>query len=432
MMGRIMGSLAFKLASMGLTFLVTMVLARNLTTDQFGLYSLVLSIVMVSAVIAGFGLPSLVVREFAGLSATVGAKVRSFRGFAVMSMAAMTVLVALVLYLAIVIFQAFSSELATFFGWIVALIVLMTLLNYLCAELRGFNFLYASQTPNLLARPLLMLLLVLAALGLGRLDGARTALSLYGLAALLALVLGLILLVVHRRDTGKADHDLPADRHRIWTRTAVPLMLSGGIVVVNQNIDIVFLGALSDQSEIAVYKVCAQVSGLLSVSLNVVALVANRQFARLHQKGDAVGLERLARRATLFCLLLTVPLFLVCLAFGAELLDLAFGSEYAAGAPILAVLAAAQALNASFGIVGAMLNMTGHERATLTGVFVAASVNAGLNLTLIPVMGAMGAAIALLVSTFVWNMMLYLTVCRRLRIQSMPYLPRRQRGGPST
>ena len=424
---RVLGSLGFKLASVGLTFLLTVVLARSLSTVEFGLYSLGLSIVMVSAVLVSFGLPSLVIREFASPAVADGL-VGAFRRFALLSGGAMAIVVATLLYLGLVTFDLFSSDLASLYGWLVALVVLLSLMNYLCAELRGFNFLFASQIPNLLLRPLLLLLLLIAAVVLGQLHSAQTAFVLNGLATLLACFVALIVLAARRRSPPRSLPKAAAGHRRNWMRAALPLMLSGGVVVVNQNIDIVFLGALAERDEVAVYKVCAQIASLLTISLFAVALVANRQFARMHQAGDLSGLEALARRSTLFCLLMTVPPFLICLVFGAELLELTFGADYGVGAPVLAVLAGAQALNASFGVVGAMLTMTGHERATLLAVLVAACLNAGLNLVLIPTLGGLGAAVALLASTCVWNAMLYMTVRRRLRIESMPYLPRMQSG----
>jgi O-antigen/teichoic acid export membrane protein len=68
--------------------------------------------------------------------------------------------------------------------------------------------------------------------------------------------------------------------------------------------------------------------------------------------------------------------------------------------------------------VGALLNMTGHERDTMNGMIVAMVVNVGLNLVLAPLYGMAGAAAATATSVLVWNILLRKAVLKRLLIES--------------
>ncbi|MDQ3564372.1 MAG: polysaccharide biosynthesis C-terminal domain-containing protein [Pseudomonadota bacterium] len=89
-------------------------------------------------------------------------------------------------------------------------------------------------------------------------------------------------------------------------------------------------------------------------------------------------------------LLVSLPVALSMIIFGRWILLTVFGLEFVSGATALAILSAAQIVNAAMGSVGLLLIMTGHERDTATGVGIAAAVNVTLNVLLIPVWGLKG------------------------------------------
>jgi O-antigen/teichoic acid export membrane protein len=99
--------------------------------------------------------------------------------------------------------------------------------------------------------------------------------------------------------------------------------------------------------------------------------------------------------------------------FGRELLALLFGAEYAGGGTALTILAGGQLFNAAMGSIGILLNMTGFERDSTKGVALAAIVNGGLCMILIPAWGSTGAATAMTASLLVWNIVLAFFLWRR-------------------
>jgi O-antigen/teichoic acid export membrane protein len=84
----------------------------------------------------------------------------------------------------------------------------------------------------------------------------------------------------------------------------------------------------------------------------------------------------------------------------------------------LAILAVGQLINAGFGSVGFLLNMTGHEGITARILWQTAIVNVVMNVFLIPSFGTAGAAIASAFSLILWNALLYRQVRRRLGLNS--------------
>ena len=72
-----------------------------------------------------------------------------------------------------------------------------------------------------------------------------------------------------------------------------------------------------------------------------------------------------------------------------------FGAGYAAGAPVVVVLAAAMLVATGCGMVDMVLAMAGRTSWNLVNVLVALTVTLGLDVLLIPRLGALGAAIGL-------------------------------------
>ncbi len=91
-----------------------------------------------------------------------------------------------------------------------------------------------------------------------------------------------------------------------------------------------------------------------------------------------------------------------------------FGPEFATGASVLLVLVAGHGINVMTGPVGTVLVMTGHEKIMRNNVLAAAAVNIGLNLVLVPRMGALGAAVATAASLALVNGLSLLQVRRHV------------------
>ncbi len=87
----------------------------------------------------------------------------------------------------------------------------------------------------------------------------------------------------------------------------------------------------------------------------------------------------------------------------------------------LAVLAIGQLINAGLGAVGFLLTMTGHERETARVLWQTTALNVVLNLALIPLFGAVGAAIASSTSLAIWNVVLARLAWRRLGLNTTAF-----------
>jgi O-antigen/teichoic acid export membrane protein len=113
--------------------------------------------------------------------------------------------------------------------------------------------------------------------------------------------------------------------------------------------------------------------------------------ANLYAMDKRIELQRLLTKSARIIALVCVPPLLAVMLLGEHVLTI-FGSKFTAAAPTLAILCAGQIINATTGNTGILMNMTGHERETLTTMVVAVAFSILVGLLLIPVLGALGAA----------------------------------------
>lgn len=417
-------SLLIKLSAMFLGFFVAMILARQLGPGGYGVYAFVLSLIALLAVPAQLGLPTLVLRETAKYRADAdwdGLK-SLWRWSSLIVLGLSSGIAMLVFMVAQLLPGQIDSTLRTtlFFGLILAPLVALGGLR--AAALRGLGWVNAGQLPEAVLRPgiFVVLLLVLAETpGLERLSPGL-AMALHAVSAAIAFVVGAMILLRARPFT------LTARKKRVyetrnWISSALSLSLVSGMMLINQNTDIIMLGVFRPTEEVGLYRVAISSASLVAFGLNAVTMVAAPEFARLHRVGDTARLARVARHTAQLIFMLALPIALFFVFFGADFLGFAFGEEFRQAHLSLAILSLGQLVNGAFGSVGALLNMTGHERATARGVAWAAAINILLNCLLIPPFGLTGAAVATAIAMAVWNLLLWRSVAKKLGVSSLAF-----------
>jgi O-antigen/teichoic acid export membrane protein len=199
---------------------------------------------------------------------------------------------------------------------------------------------------------------------------------------------------------------------------SAPLVL---VIIFNQLLvwtDTLMLGLLRDASEVGVYGVAARTALVAAVIVGSVNAIFAPTISDLYHREDLAQLEFLFKTVGLCMFATTLPIVMVLVLLAPEVM-LVFGSDFAAGATSLSLLAVTQLLAASAGAVGFVLTMSGRQRIMLANTIGACAVNVVLNALLIPGMGMNGAALATCISIAVFQGACLLAVWRTLRIH--PY-----------
>jgi O-antigen/teichoic acid export membrane protein len=178
---------------------------------------------------------------------------------------------------------------------------------------------------------------------------------------------------------------------------------------VTFQVDLVIIGAFLPISVVTYYSVPLNVAQKYVVVEDSVASAFFPAAVELHSRGDRERLHRLYLTAMKLVFVLMGFLAVVSVALSWQILDLWLGRAMADNASrIFAVLAVAYCIAAMIGIPAMASDATGHQRWTAAFAMMSAALNVGLTLLFVPLVGAIGAAYALVINSsiqgavFVW------------------------------
>jgi O-antigen/teichoic acid export membrane protein len=410
-------SLSVRIGAQMLGLGVAMMLTRIVSVDDYGRYSIIMAGVMLLAMPIKDGGPHLWARFTAAYLAKSeygllkGLVLTAFL-YGLCVSAVLIALSHLILWLCAGRFTSFSTEDVKLALWIIPITgFIFTASGFL----RGAHHVIWAQIPEYIVRPLLFMCILGFGLFVSKsadVVSVSDLLKFYIVSGAIALALGLALLVracpkglfAHRASFPLRD----------WGITLAPLLLSSGLLLVNQNADILMLGAMAGSAEAGLYQVASRASMLLVVILNAINAVVTPSLSKYHAEDNYAAIQVLIRKASLLITALTLPLIIIVTVGAPLILQILFGADYAEAGRAFVLLGWAQAVNALAGPVGLVLIMTGHQKLALYGILASTVVNLVFNFILIPQFGINGAAFATGLSFVVWNVVLSIFVWRKL------------------
>ncbi|XKF14810.1 flippase [Halomonas sp. BLK-85] len=417
------GSLLVNVARAGLAFILAVVLARFMGPSEYGSYSFAFAIIMLVAIPAQMGIPQLIVRETAKNQASqdwgLMRGLWRWGNYAVAGFSVLGVLFAIVVVVLLMQLDNNAGRL-TIIATGIALIPLIALTAVRSSCLRGLHRVVIGQLPDSVLRPIIFLGMIggyFITPVSGAFYSAESVMGMHVIAAACSFIIASLMLL---KIKPKELSQVTALRYesKAWLKSVIPLAMITGLHLINNYADLVILGTFRPDEEVGVYRAVFQVALLVVFGLQAINQVLHPHFARIYTVRDMQKLQRLVTLSARGILMLALPPALILVFFGGPLMEWVFGYQYKSGALALSILVIGQLANAAFGSVGALLNMTGHERDTVRGLSIAISVNILLNFILIPLWGMEGAAIATSTSFIIWNFILRKAVLKRLSIES--------------
>lgn len=173
-------------------------------------------------------------------------------------------------------------------------------------------------------------------------------------------------------------------------------------VSVYTNLDTVMLGFMKSSDVVGYYNAATKLKGLqlsLVMSLGTVLLPRMSLYAK---KEDALRFEGLMVKSLNFTTCLAIAVVVYCVVESTDMVRLLAGQGYDPAIPAMQIITLAVVANGMSGVLGTQtLIALGREGAVLYSVLVGAIVDFALNLALIPVFDASGAALSTTVTEFV-------------------------------
>lgn len=406
-----------RVLAVGLTFISSVLLARTLGVENFGIYSYVFALVSLLALPAQAGMPTLVLRE------TSQAKALNdwsrMKGIWLWASYVVMVISFIIFTVAMFVQKNFFLNIVGgtgifAFGLIMALLVAMG--NVRGAALRGLGLVIQGQLPEGLIRPLFLTIFLLIAIILNVDISTDFAMLLHLVAATIAFIIGTLLLMKAKPKELKTVQSFI--NMRAWFYAVMPLAIMTGIQSISGQIDILMLGALSTIKDVGIYKVVVSGAALVLFGLQVVSTVITPRLASAFAKKNYSEIQKLAFVGSFLSFCFTLPLVFIMFFWGGDILQYIFGNDFVVGYRALCIIAIGQAINAFFGSSISILTMSGNERFVIQAMFLSAITNSILNLLLIPKFGVDGAAIGASISMIVWNVYLWVVIRSHTGIDS--------------
>ncbi len=412
------GSLGLNVLNVVTTLVTTILLARLLGVSDFGTFSFVIATVTLLGVPAMFGAERLLIREVAVYTskATFGlAKGVLIRINQVVTGVSIVLAFAAGLIAWILAGGELSPSLIAF--WLgTASLPFLAVGRVVQGGLMGLRHVLLAQSAEFFLRPTILLSLVVLWLAYGPALDAPLAVLLNGMSLAAACLVSIAALRL------KMPPDLrraPARyRTRQWLRGALALGFLSGAAVVNTQVGVVLLGALSGSDSAGLYTVAQRGALLVAFPLAAVNAAIGPVAARLWSTGDRDALQRLVTISAQAILLSAIPLALGFFFFGSPILATFFGAQFAEADAALAILSLGQLANAATGTVATLLVMTGNQKQAALGIALGTALNIALAFVAIPVLDTVGAALAAAVSLVASNLILVTITYRQLGIHS--------------
>ncbi|WP_336000327.1 flippase [Halorientalis halophila] len=385
---------AGKVVALGLGFLTQVAMARLLAEGAYGQVVLTLSVISVAGLVAKLGLDSGVTRKYPhheGEPAEALGVVRSSLFIAGISGVAVG---CLVFVLAPFIAQRiFNEPSLTVLFRIAAVIIPFNALSWVAVSLaqgarNARPHTYVKQLFQPIVRFLAISGLLIGGFGAaGAIAGQTTALV---LAAILALLL------LHR--SLPTFDTTPVPMHKSLLTFSIPLLAVQGMGFLNTNVDIYMVGYFLASSDLGIYNIALQIGNLVTALLSTAGFLLPPMLTRLQKNGQTAEMRRTYQVLTKWMVVLILP-GAVVLFFAPELvIGLLFGERYVPGVTALRILLIGKVVAIVMGLNTQALIALGENRFVSYLVFFQTVVNVIVNYSLIPIIGIEGAAIGMMVS----------------------------------
>lgn len=411
---------ALRLASLVLAFGTSVVLARVLGPRSFGEYSYVMAWLLLGVSFVQAGLPSLLVRESATHELQGDPKAASsLLGFGLVAGLGASALVVVVLSLLEALGLLGATSRALLYVGLPS-VVLSAWVFVSEAMTRGTGRVLLGQLEQVI-RPLVQIAGVMALAG-GFLP--RTPLAAMVAFSCSYLVAALVADRLRAARIPLAGLAKGFSEHAGKLRGLVWLSAIGWLGALSLQAATILLGVLSNEVEVAKYRVALQLGLLASAGVTVGYATHLPAINAALRAGDRSQAEALARASSRFCLGFGVLVIVPMILGGETLFGWVFGAEYGEAWLSAVILMGGQMVHAGTGVVAGILYTARAELAVLGSQVVFFCLRVAATIALIPRFGNLGAALAAALEIAIFHVFLAALAKRRAGIWSLPFTVR--------
>lgn len=398
-------TLLYRMLGMGMSFLSLTFISNQFGGDDFGLFSLSLTLLQIATMFFSLGLPSAFIAFTGGFSSreeNKGLLIKAYKIILITAILPLTLLYFQSEYIA-GLFQKphldFYIKTAAF-GILIQVLFELNINYFLSIHRQDLYSVFYFLLPNTLFIGILFLF--------KKLNLPHNYCMVAYVVTYLLVLLGSSAFVFSQGKVSKI-----AVSTKEFLNKSIPMMMSGFFLILLNWTDILILGKLETEENIGIYNAAFKVGYLALFFVTMMNSFVVPKISEYHHQNDYLRMKTFVRKATRMVIVLTLPVALVILLFSQYILSY-FGTGFEAGALSLQLITLGALFNAMTGNVDQLLNMTNHQKLVRNIMFVGFLVNIVGNLLLIPRFGYLGAAISSLVVNVIVNSIFVLVIKKKL------------------
>ena len=399
-------------------FVFGIMIARAIGVEQFGLYTLSITVALIASNAAMLGLHTGMVRFLP--PAIRDKNDRASWGIIQVS-CGLPFLISLGLSVVLFLFSAplsnfvFDDARLNSLLKLVSVLIPIDTLGFMAYTVTiSFKKPQYSALANNVVIPLAKLFLaaVFLAIGLSTLGvlAATVIASFLGLGVLIYYVNSLFPLKRPFGDANRSSSQL--------LRYSFPVYLGWMVNTVRISLSTLMLGFLGLTSGVGVFAAASRFSAIGSMFFLAIGNISTPIIADLHSQGGSIQIKAFYQTTTRWMVMFNLPVFLTSLLFAKPMLSI-FGDDFTAGATSMMILAVGTLVYTITGIGANILDMSDHPKVNTTNSVLLFFLTIALNLLLVPQGGVVGASIATSVSVVLVNVVCLIEVWVLLGMQ--PY-----------
>lgn len=182
-----------------------------------------------------------------------------------------------------------------------------------------------------------------------------------------------------------------------------PLAVAGILSLFLTKIVTLLIGFYLTTSDVGIYMPASVIASYVTLFATPVGYIFLPVVSELFGRAKKETIESLFKSASKWIFMMIMPVFIYILLFPKEVIALLYGGEYSEGYLCLIILATGISMNVFTGMTGGILVGGGYLKLNLTVEIIASITNVALLVILIPIYGIIGAAIGTSASFFIRN-----------------------------
>lgn len=393
---------------MFLGFVSGVIIVRSITQFEYGIYSIAMTVIGISSLIASMGLGDGLTRYiayFRGTGEISKAKSAIISSLQIAVLSGAVFMIISVYASPVISIGIFGkSELLVPLKLLAVSIPFSVMIDIYNAVFKGFNRVLPGAYFSISRALIFILAIAACALSGPSLDGMI-------LAYILAIVITCVAFTAYT--TVKFPFDLcPREVviiNPLWTELlsfSVPLLAVNMLIMVLLWTDTLMIGYFKTPDLVGLYSIAPPLASLNILFLTSLGTLYTPIAARLYGSGKLEEMKNSYAISTKWCFIISFPLISIFLMFPDAILNFLYGAKYAAASGALQILTLGILFNSATGPNSQTLIAIGRSNVIIRAYFISSVINIALNILLIPRIGIVGAAIATALSIAIANLVL--------------------------